>query len=99
MSPKGSEGKPRFSLLPSGFLRGMATVVTQGSVKYDDEPNQETWRTCRDRFQYYDAAMRHLDSWRSGEDIDRESGEHHLFHAAASVAILWAIAQEEDYGS
>ena len=37
---------------------------------------------------YYDAAMRHLFAWFTGEDIDPESGLPHLSHARACLGIL-----------
>jgi len=35
-----------------------------------------------------DAAYRHLSQFMDGEDIDQESGNNHLFHALASIAML-----------
>jgi hypothetical protein len=37
---------------------------------------------------YYDAARRHLNAWFEGEDVDPDSGVHHLGHALACMAIL-----------
>lgn len=37
---------------------------------------------------YYDAAMRHLSKWFEGEDVDPDSGVHHLGHVLACIAIL-----------
>lgn len=37
---------------------------------------------------YYDAALRHLLAWYTGEDIDPESGLPHLAHARACLGIL-----------
>ncbi len=37
---------------------------------------------------YYAAALRHLYAWHDGEEIDADSGNHHLAHAAACMAIL-----------
>lgn len=37
---------------------------------------------------YYDAAMRHMSRWFEGEDVDPDSGVHHLGHVLACIAIL-----------
>lgn len=37
---------------------------------------------------YYDAMLRHLFAWYTGEDVDPESGESHLAHIRACAGIL-----------
>ncbi len=37
---------------------------------------------------YYDAALRHLTSWWEGEDIDPDSGVHHLVKAMACLFVV-----------
>lgn len=37
---------------------------------------------------YFDAALRHLNAWFEGEDMDPDSGLPHLGHALACLAIL-----------
>lgn len=37
---------------------------------------------------YYDAAMRHLMAWYAGENLDPESGVHHLAHVRACCGIV-----------
>ena len=37
---------------------------------------------------YYNAAMRHIDSWWNGEKCDPETGSHHLAHAATNLFFL-----------
>jgi len=37
---------------------------------------------------YYDACMRHLMAWWEGEDIDPDSGLHHLAHARAGLGVI-----------
>ena len=45
----------------------------------------------------YDATMRHLLAWMSGEDLDPESGLNHLFHAGASLNMLiWMLANKPE---
>lgn len=79
--------KLRWSLLPSGTIAQVIQVLEYGAKKYAVNnwvgvPDAET--------RYYDAAMRHLDAWRNGEDNDSESGLPHLAHAACCVLfLLW----------
>lgn len=37
---------------------------------------------------YYDAAIRHIMQWWEGEDIDAESGLHHITKALTSLCVL-----------
>ncbi len=37
---------------------------------------------------YYDAARRHIDAWWEGEDIDPDSGIHHVSKAIACLTVL-----------
>ena len=37
---------------------------------------------------YYDAVWRHLTAWYEGEDLDPDSGEHHIAHAMTGLAVL-----------
>lgn len=67
-------GKLRYSLLPVEALRLDAQVYTKGAQKYS--PNN--WRAGNDYSVALDAMMRHLEAYRSGEDIDPASDCHHL---------------------
>jgi len=42
---------------------------------------------------YYDAILRHLFAWYTGEDIDPESGQPHLAHIRACAGILIDCAE------
>ena len=37
---------------------------------------------------YYDAAMRHLIAWWEGEDIDPDSGQHHVVKTMTALLVL-----------
>lgn len=41
----------------------------------------------------YGAAMRHMLSWWSGDTVDPESGESHLWHALCCIAFLVTYEQ------
>ena len=47
---------------------------------------------------YYDAAMRHLMAFWEGEDVDKESGIHHIGKALSCLSVLRdAMFQEKWY--
>lgn len=82
---KYDSGKPRCSLVIGGFpnaLMSISRVATFGAEKYSDNG----WRYVDNgEARYLDAAMRHLLSHLSGENIDDESGEMHIAHFAWNV--------------
>jgi len=83
---KATAGKPRWSLLPRGFVAGVVSAFEHGLRKYE----RDGWQRVADAHRvYYDAAQRHLDTYWRGQRIDAESGVHHLLCAAASLAIMW----------
>jgi hypothetical protein len=77
--------KLRYDLFPPESLRGIVKVLTYGAEKYGDE----NWKRLEHaESRYYAACMRHLEAWRSGEILDRESGIPHLAHAACGLVFL-----------
>ena len=80
-----NSGKPNMSNLPPEFLIGMAKVMTMGEKKY----GKYNWSKGNSISVPYDSGMRHLMAFMSGEQIDKESGEHHLFHAAVNIMMMW----------
>jgi hypothetical protein len=89
---KHDAGKPRFSLLPIGAVRSVVKVLEFGAAKYAPD----AWQGVPDaRRRYYDAAMRHLDAYWSGERDDSESGLPHLAHAACCVLFLLWFSDKE----
>jgi hypothetical protein len=88
-------GKLRYSLLPRVSVEEIVRVLMFGSQKYSDN----NWMLLFDRpdgkERYYNAAMRHLTAWWSGERNDPESGLHHLGHVGACIVfLLWHEADE-----
>lgn len=78
-------GKLQYSLIPPETTKALAEVLTFGATKYG--PNN--WQIVEDgNKRYLDALFRHLEAYRSGEEIDPESGLHHLAHALTNVAFL-----------
>lgn len=73
----------RYDLLPVGPLRQVAEHYGKGASKYADH----NWRRGYEWSKSYAALMRHATQFWSGEDIDEETGSHHMaavaFHALA----------------
>lgn len=73
----------RYGLIPTGPLRELAEHYGKGAKKYSDN----NWRLGYDWHLSYDALQRHAQAFWDGEDVDEETGSHHLagvaFHAFA----------------
>lgn len=80
-------GKPRFDLVSPEWEEGLARVMQHGAQKYADR----NWEKGIDVGRCYAAFRRHVNAFLKGEDIDPESGLHHLFHANANLMFLWAM--------
>ncbi len=77
--------KPPLSCIPTGPLYEVGAAMLDGSAKY----GRHNWRVIGVRSSiYYDAALRHLMKWWEGEDLDADSGCHHLAHAVACCLIV-----------
>lgn len=81
---KHDSGKPKLSIIPTDALWGMAKALTYGASKY----SLHNFRNGIHYTRLADAAMRHLTVWMEGEELDKESGNSHLDHAMASLAML-----------
>ena len=83
---KYDDGKPRFDLIAPEFEGGLAGILGYGARKYADRNWEKgmRWGRCVAAFR------RHFNAWMSGEDIDPESGLHHLDHAACCLMFLRA---------
>lgn len=84
---KNDGGKSRFSLIPLDSLLEINAVLDFGARKYDDH----NWAKSESISRYYDACMRHLMAWFSGQDNDPETGLNHLAHAGCCILFLLAI--------
>ena len=86
-NPKDSLGTKKVPLsgMPAPVLLECGLVKLHGDLKY----GRYNWREAGVRGSvYYDAAMRHLMAWYEGEDIDPDSGVHHLAHAMTGLSVL-----------
>lgn len=79
---RANAGKPKWHLLPINLLKGVVNVLEYGARKYApwNWAKGGKWSTP------IDSAFRHIFAfyW-LGEDIDPESGEHHLDHAICNL--------------
>jgi hypothetical protein len=79
-------GKPQYGLLPPLALKATVDVLTFGAQKYEPD----NWKFVPDsKRRYFDALQRHLWQWKEGEEIDQESGMHHLAHAMCCLMFLY----------
>lgn len=80
-----NSGKISLSLIPLHLLAGTARVLMGGKLKYAEWnwAKGMKWSAC------FDCTLRHLFKWWfMGEEIDPESGEHHLDHVFANLFML-----------
>lgn len=70
-----------------GFMEGVAFVLDYGAGKYSPLGYLSPTLKCSE---HVEAAMRHLHKLRKGEELDDESGEHHIFHVGANMAMIAA---------
>ncbi len=85
--PKGAAGKlkPQLQLIPPALNVEVAKALSLGAEKY----GPWNWRENKvEIMTYLGAIRRHLDCIIEREDIDPESGAHHLGHIAAGCAIV-----------
>ncbi len=81
--------KPRFDLIPFDLMEGEQRVWEFGARKY----SPMNWRKGMPMTQPYNALLRHLFAYMSGEDNDPESGESHLDHAACCLRMMQNTAR------
>lgn len=82
---KHNEGKRRHSLIPVDTIDALAEMYTYGAENYGDN----NWKLNEDSLVWYDAMMRHLQSWKGGEFFDNDSGKKHLKHALINMSFLY----------
>jgi len=85
----------RFDLLPVWALEEVARVYAYGAIKYapDNWLLGYSWRWS------LGALLRHIYRFMAGEDIDPESGLHHLAHAVfhcLALMTFWKYGKGTD---
>jgi hypothetical protein len=84
-------GKPRYELLPPELMEGVAEILTFGAKKYADR----NWELGMHWSRPFGALMRHMWAWWGGEQVDKETGKSHLWHAGCCLAFLIAYEQRK----
>jgi len=85
-NPKDALGikKVPMSCVPTLPMLELGLAMMEGARKY----GRHNYRAVGTRSSvYYDAIMRHITAWWEGEDIDPDSGVHHLMKAAACCLV------------
>ena len=78
--------KLEYGLLPPYALQETVKVLTFGAQKYE----RDNWKKVPDsKRRYFDAMQRHIWAWKQGEQMDPESGLHHLAHAMCCLMFLY----------
>jgi hypothetical protein len=93
-NPKNTFAAKKFSLeaIPLGVLANLGLAMMEGALKY----GKFNWRESGASANVYcSAAKRHIDSFLLGEDVDPDSGIHHLIKAMASLAVIADAALDE----
>lgn len=80
---KYDQDKADFTLIPQKALLEVAKVATSGAAKYPNF-NYSNEKSVR---RYTAAALRHINQFLSGEDLD-EIGTHHLANASMSLLMV-----------
>ncbi len=82
---RANSGKVSMALVPLHLLAGVARVFMGGKMKYApwNWAKGMPYSTC------FDCTMRHMIKWwYTGEELDAESGEHHIDHAICNLLML-----------
>lgn len=88
---KYDSGKRRMDLVDYSLLDGVADVLTFGANQYGDN-NWQKVETNR----YQAALVRHISAYMQGDKVDKDSGIHHLYHAATNIMfLLWKEKEHE----
>ena len=86
----------RYDLIPVTGLDALARHYGVGAKKYD----KHNWRKGYDWSLSYAALQRHATQWWGGEDIDEETGSHHMaavaFHAFALIEFALTHPEKDD---
>lgn len=80
-----SEGKTGVDQIPPDWQMAIGEIYSYGEIKYA----RNNWTKGTEWHQFMGSLLRHYFRWASGEDIDPESGKHHLLHVAWNAITLW----------
>jgi len=80
------KGKVELAQVPYELKAAVARVLMMGAKKY----GRDNWREGMDWSKVINSTMRHIEAYNDPNqpDVDPESGESHLSHAACNIAFL-----------
>ena len=87
MNPKDLVGRNKipYSCIPATVIAELALAMLEGARIY----GRHNYRVIDvESSTYIDACKRHIDAYVEGEDIDPDSGQHHIVKAIASLTVL-----------
>lgn len=88
---KYDEDKTQYALLPADALEEVARVYTFGAKKYA----ANNWRKGMAWSRTFSAMLRHSWAFWRGETYDKESGLHHMGHAAFACLTLISYSKNK----
>ncbi len=88
----GNRKQPRLSLIPIEAMWALGDAFTYGEEHY----GSHNWRNGIQVSYLIDAAMRHIEQFNAGEDIDQPSECHHLGCAMANLSMAIALSKRTD---
>lgn len=89
---KYDQEKLKSHLLSIPAMKGTAKILTLGSKKYAER----NWEAGMEFSRVYRAAFDHITDWWDGEDLDPDSGESHLDHAACCIMFLQQFVKDPE---
>ncbi len=95
-SLKYDEGKLMYNLIPAEVLEALAEIYTYGFNKYAAPQGKKVPEWDKVEIERYEAAlMRHYIAWKKGEELDPESGYHHLKHMLWNAGAIMYLATKK----
>lgn len=88
---KADDGKLDLTMVAPSLVEHAARVLCFGAEKYD---RRNYLRLPDGPHRIYQALRRHLHAFERGEDLDPETGLHHLAHAAGNLAMILHLLDE-----
>ncbi len=96
LGTKADEGKVMMGAIPPHAELAVARVLTFGAKKY----SRGNWAHVDNSDErYMDAALRHINAYRRGEQTDSETGENHLAHAVCCLMFMLDKSERSDHES
>ena len=79
-----NKGKPDYSLIDYKSLEPLVRALENGAAKY----GRDDWKKGMSIETSLASMLRHIHKFSDGEDIDSESGVHHIGHVMANAMFI-----------